>query len=92
MYVTIRRDFVQVIGNIWQPGVGPCAQKIELCQYDLDNIGEFTRENVEHWLYLHAGDFSSITDFYATAGHDEIQWESEENEMVYFDCMHPGDE
>jgi hypothetical protein len=59
----------------------------------------FTREAVEHWLSLNTGDFQSITDFCADISFDVdgvpvdivFDWEDEESEFVYHDCMF-GDE
>ncbi len=86
MYMTIERNFVQVVGVIWMPST-TAAMEYKLSKYDLENIGEFTRENVEKWLDKRAGDFQSITDFYATYKDKEIQWADEENEFIYSDCM-----
>jgi hypothetical protein len=69
-----------------------CGQRQELSAYDLENIGEFTRENVEDWLGTHAGDFQSVRDFHAVCGDAEVAWENEENEFEYCDCMYPSEE
>jgi len=66
--------------------------RYELRDYDLENIGEFTRENVDSWLSTHAGDFSSIKDFHAVAGDSEIPWKSEENELEYQDITYPSED
>ncbi|KKK96390.1 hypothetical protein LCGC14_2663190, partial [marine sediment metagenome] len=59
-----------------------------LSPYDVENIGEFTRENVEGWLHKNAGDFQSIEDFFATVGDKEIPWAKEENEFAYSDAVY----
>lgn len=81
---------VDVVGKIWMP-MTTAAMRYELSDYDLENIGEFTRENVEDWLGTHSGDFSSVADFSAVCGNVEIPWESEENEMTFVDCMYPAE-
>ena len=86
MRYMVEKNFVRVVGHIWQPGVGPCAMEYTLSDYHVRNIGEFTRENVEDWLTKNAGDFQSITDFYATVGDKEIPWATEEGEIAYSDC------
>ena len=87
MKFTVERNWVEVVGYIWMPNV-KAAQRIKLSGYDMHNIGEPTRENVEHWLSLNAGDFSEVTDFSATIGETVIPWTDEENELTYFDCLY----
>jgi len=90
-------SYVDVIGEIWLPGIGPCAQRISLRPYDIENIrdggGKITRESIEQWLRTHAGDFRSITDFSASIedGEDTLDfaWANEESECVHSDCMYP---
>lgn len=86
MRYMVERNFVQVLGKIWQPGVGPCAMEYPLNAYAVKNIGRFTRRNVELWLCSHAGDFQSIIDFRASVGVKEIPWANEENELTFNDC------
>lgn len=109
VYLTVRQDYVEVVGHIWQPGVGLCATRMDLSDYDLRNIvadrvtgdvpvndetltERFTRESVADWLTAHSGDFSEVVDFYATAGHVEIPWASEDSEMAYIDAMYPAED
>ena len=87
----VRRAHVAVLGYIWLPNNVPCAQTIELSDYDLKNIGRFTRANVADWLSTHAGDFSHILDFEARCGKKYIKWASEDNEATYISCIY-GDE
>ena len=87
----VRVAYVEVIGPIWMPAT-TCAQKIELRDYDLENIGTFTRAHVETWLATHAGDFQSVTDFHAVCGRRDIPWASEESEFTYSDCMYPSED
>lgn len=89
MKFTIERNWIEVIGRIWMPAT-ICAQRIDLGKYEMDNIGEPTRENVMNWLGSHAGDFQSIKDFHAIIGDVEIPWENEESECVYSDSMYPS--
>jgi hypothetical protein len=83
--VTVRR--IDVIGKIWQPGIGTCAMSYELRDYDVENIGEFTRENVQLWLDSNSGDFQSISDFRADIADFFSDWEDEESEGIFNDCM-----
>lgn len=87
--VTVERNWVNVWGLIWQPGIGPCGLRINLRPYDLENIGKATRENVDRWLRTNAGDFSQILDFYAVVGKVVIPWQEEENEFLFLDAMDP---
>lgn len=82
----------RMIGYIWQPGIGLCAQVHKFSDYDLRNIGEFTRENVLDWLCLNMGDFQSITDFSADKeGEVLIGWADPENEEKFLDSMYPAE-
>ena len=92
MRYMIERNWVEIIGPIWWPSGAICAQRIELSGHDLENIGEFTRDNVEEWLCTHSGDFQHVQDFYATAGDIEIPWDDEESEFTYQDCMYPAED
>lgn len=86
MRYIVERNFVQVVGPIWLPNV-TAATEYKLDAFDLENIGDFTRENVEQWLCTHAGDFRHVEDFYATAGDIEIPWATEEGELAYQDAQ-----
>ena len=87
----VEKNFVQVLGCIWMPYGAKATYEYPLSAYDIENIKEFTRENVASWLAKNAGDFSSITDFYATTGDKEIPWQSEDNELTYQDITYPLD-
>ena len=91
MKFTIERKWIEVIGVIWMPAV-TCAKRIDLSAYDMENIGEPTRENVEDWLGSHTGDFQSIDDFHAVIGETDIPWKDEESEFTYCDCMFPSED
>ena len=63
---------IEVVGNIWQPGVGLCAMTYTLRPYDVGNMRgvrsggqNITRDDVEHWVALNSGDFQNVTDFRA---------------------------
>ena len=92
---TMRRTrvaHVQVIGKVWMPSV-TCAMEYPLSDYDLENIGKFTRRNVELWLCTHAGDFQSVEDFRAVCGDKVIEWrKGEDSECTFCDCMYPAEE
>jgi hypothetical protein len=81
-----RVAYVLILGDIWMPSTTASLHK-NLSDYDLINIGEFTRENVEQWLTSNSGDFQSVTDFYAVCGETEIPWSSEDNECAYLDTL-----
>jgi hypothetical protein len=86
----VRVAYVDVLGTIWMPAA-TCSMRYPLSDYDLENIGEFTRKNVEQWICTHAGDFQAIKDFHAVCGETEIAWASEENEMTYYDTVSDGE-
>jgi len=90
MRYMVERNFVRVVGTIWMPPI-TAAYEYPLTNYDIENIGEFTRDNVERWMRSHTGDFQFITDFYATVGDAEIPWATEEGELTYSDCMCPAE-
>lgn len=105
MRYMIRRSVVRLIGPIWQPGFGCCAQEKTLSNYDLDNIkgyGEvighpgINRESVEYWLTMNSGDFRAVTDFSASiedgAQSIEIPWNNEESEYKFSDAMYPAED
>jgi len=91
MKFTVERNWIEVIGPIWMPPV-TCAKRIDLDAYDIENIGEPTRDNVEQWLCTHAGDFQYVADFRAIVGETEIPWKDEESEFTYHDCMYPAED
>ncbi len=86
----VERNYVRVVGKIWMPAI-TCAMEYPLSKYDVDNIGEFTRDNVGQWLCTHAGDFQSIQDFMASVGDKDIPWATEEGEYAYLDCVFQED-
>lgn len=102
MKYLVTKSIVEVIGKIWMPStvmamrydlsLGLEVQAIK----DLDGAFRVNRESVEAWLATHAGDFASITDFYASIedGPDtiEIPWADEESEMIFNDCMFCGED
>ena len=87
MRYMVERNFVTVLGYIWMPNNVLCSYRYPLSRHDVENIGEFTRDNVEQWLACHAGDFKHIVDFWASVGDKEIPFESEEHEMQYLDTL-----
>ena len=82
---------VQLIGPIWWPIGAICAQEKTLSDHDLENVGEWTRDNVEHWLSLHSGDFQYVQDFradFSREGEDWVsEWADEESEFLFCDAM-----
>lgn len=91
MKFTVERNWIDVFGIIWLPPI-TAATRYNLDSYKMNNIGEPTRENVGKWLDTNAGDFQKIIDFRAIVGETEIPWASEENEIMYNDCMYGGEE
>jgi len=89
---TVDENYIEVIGSIWQPGIGPCVYRYELRPYDMENIGEPTRENVQSWIDKNAGDFKAVTDFHAVVGETDLPWGKEESELTYYDCMYPPED
>ena len=89
MYVLrpTRQAYIEILGEIWMPPIA-CAMKRDFSDSDLNNINEFTRENVSKWLSTHSGDFSHVIDFHAVCGEQEINWGKEENELAYNDAMY----
>lgn len=86
-YYTVTVREIRVIGGIWMPYGLTCAQIKTLTPHDVANIGELTRENCEQWLLLNAGDFSSIDDFQVDIEDFFSDWEKEESELTFNDCM-----
>lgn len=84
-----RLAYVTILGRLWMGGIASIHK--DLSDYDLGNIGEFTRENMEDWLTSHAGDFQEVIDFMAVCGKEEIPWSSEDNEMTYLDTISDGE-
>ena len=93
--ITIIRNYVDVVGEIWQPGIGPCSYHYDLNSSAVRNIqdesGVITREGVEDWLGTHAGDFSHIIDFCASITVDGIDYDfdfaTEEGALAYADTI-----
>ena len=97
MRYMVERNFVQVIGRIWQPGIGDCAMEYPLDAHGVEEIrgygnGEITRDAVERWVCFHAGDFQEVKDFRCSIGDLEIPWKTEESEFTFSDCMYPAEE
>jgi hypothetical protein len=86
MRYTVEKNFVNVIGKIWMPAV-TCAVQYNLDKHAVENIGDFTRENIRQWVDTNCGDFQYVDDFEATIGDKWISWKSEESELTFNDCM-----
>lgn len=96
MRYTVTRQRVQVVGRLWMPSCLAATFR-DLSAYDMGNLGDpSNRDDVASWIAMHMGDFSQIIDFRAdfTIGDQNIvhEWESEESECTYGDCMSPDDE
>ena len=98
MRYTVTRQRIEVIGYIWQPGVGICAMSRDLNSYDLGNIEDPTdRDSVAERVYMLFGDFQSIEDFRADfhIGDQHIvhEWEKgEDSACAFSDAMYPSEE
>ena len=99
MRYTVTKNIIQVIGKIWMPAI-TCAEELTLSDYDMGNLAEedgtITRELVESWLTTHSGDFQSVEDFRADFDwhnkHFESDWQSEDSEYTFNDCMYPHED
>lgn len=99
MKYLVSTSYVQVVGRIWMPST-TAAMSYTLNGYDVENArddeGQITRESVECWLGAHAGDFSSVDDFFASIEDGEqtieIPWSDEESELTYNDCVYGSDD
>lgn len=99
MKYTVTKSIIQVVGKIWLPAI-TCAMEYELDSYKLGNLlaeveenESLTREHVERWLATNSGDFQSIEDFRADLELPDgssftSDWENEENELTFMDCMY----
>ncbi len=98
MRYTVTKQRIQVIGYIWQPGVGMCAAQRDLSDYDMGNIEDLEdRDAVECWVSLNFEDFQSIEDFRADfdiAGKSIVhEWaKGEDSEFAFNDCMYPAED
>ena len=94
MRYMVRTSYVNVLGYIWLPHA-LCSTRIKLSGYDIENMrddeGVITRDSVDQWLAMNAGDFSQIVDFEASIedGDETIDlpFASEENECAYLDTI-----
>ena len=86
---TVERNWIEVVGYIWMPSDVLCASEIAVGEWEIEQIGELTRENIESWLGSHTGDFSEVVDFSPHIKDFEPGWENEEHEVNYSDCMNP---
>lgn len=95
MRYTVTVHYIQVIGRIWMPDI-VAAQYHKLSQYDIDSIsyedGSIDRDGIQDWLDCHTGDFQCIDDFYADINDVIYDWQKEESEYMYSDCMNPSEE
>ena len=86
MKFTIDRNWIEVVGYLWQGPKG--SLRIKLTAKEVAEVGEPTRENVRKLLspLRHGGDFQDIIDFRAIVGETEIPWATEEGEALWDDC------
>src|SRR2546430_14146794 len=97
MRYTVTKQRIDVIGYIWQPDAGLCAYTRDLSAHELEQIGNpQDRAAVAAWLDTHLGDFEQVVDFRADFHlldgfdtHVVHEWEQEESEFTFLDCMYP---
>ena len=94
-YYTVEVNEIQVLGTLWIGGTAAITYKLR--SYDIKNMTNYpdaglTRDNVEGWLDSHAGDFQGIIDFRADIGPWESDWEKEDSEILWHDCMYGEEE
>jgi len=93
----IERNSVQYIGLIHQPGFTG-AQEQTLSRGDVAHMqaghpGQpVTRADLQAWLATHTGDFATVTDFCASIGDTEYDWDHDDSEGIYWACMDPSDD
>lgn len=84
---------IDVIGYIWEPGIGTCAYRYPLSSYDVENMrgedGRIARREIQSWLDKNAGDFSAIIDFAAIIDGAEYGWSDPDSEGEFSVCMFP---
>jgi hypothetical protein len=99
MAIGMGRATVHIIGHIWQPGVGLCAQDQTMRGEEADRVKYPTwvdRDAVIEWAYIASGDFQEITDV-ALTFHDktetpDLDWKDEASEDIYNECMAPKED
>src|SRR6478672_11219335 len=89
MRYTVTKQIVRVVGKLWMP-MCDAATEMTLSEYDMSNIGNpENRDEVERWIMLNSGDFSSVTDFSADFNiggkHIEHAWKNDDSEAIFFD-------
>jgi hypothetical protein len=82
----VRRAFVLVIGPTWEGR--RAATSYELSDADLATLATFTRADVRPLVARLAGDFAHVSDFAATCGEEQIEWEKEGSEEFYNACVY----
>lgn len=95
MRYTVTKQVIQVVGELWMGG--RAATQKELSAYDMANLEDKgdvrDREVVADWLSRHNGDFQRVIDFRAdfTIGDESVihEWQSDDSELIYNDCMFP---
>ena len=78
---------IDVIGSGWYNQ--RMCYTYKLTNYDIENIGKLTRNNVENWLCTNSGDFQSIDEFRIDIKHFISDFKKEENHFEFMDIMFP---
>jgi hypothetical protein len=78
--IVVMNAYIEVVGAI-------ATRRHDLNDWELRNIGEFTRENVAKWLNSRTGadwvEYLPAEDFRAVCGDMEIPWASKEAEVLF---------
>ena len=82
---------IHVLGTAWMP-MCDMGMTITVTRYDAEHMQNpetllIDRETVLERLYIMAGDFQAITDFRAEIGSVVIDWQDENNEWKWNDCV-----
>lgn len=61
--------------------------RVELSEFDVREIGEFTKKNVARWMGTHGSpdwvELFPIQDFHAVCGDKELPWDTEESKQRF---------
>ncbi len=86
----VERNWIELVGRGWYGQTA--AMRRDVDSYDIKNIGELTRENVERWIDSHCGDFQKVDDFAAYIKDFRSDFQTEDGEIAFNDCMYPSED
>ncbi len=86
------RNYIQLVGFIWQPLEHPCSMTHYVDAYDVHNMtedgeSEITRDDIEQWVACNSGDFQHVIDFAAYIDGVEFPFATEDGETLYLDTL-----